>query len=67
LTDYEIGLVRTDRDSVIGQLISNELLDRDAATLKLDGESFPVHGFEKAIAERVMDVKEGLDDLAREV
>jgi len=43
------------------------LLDRDAATLKLDGESFPVHGFEKAIAERVMDVKEGLDDLAREV
>jgi len=35
--------------------------------LKLDSESFPIDGFEKAIPERVMDVKECLDDLSREI
>lgn len=65
--NHQVSFVRTNRDSVVDQVVANQLLDRDAATLQFDRESFPVDGFEKAVPERVMDVKECLDYLSREV
>jgi len=66
LLDHEVCLVRPDRHVAVGQLISNQLLDRDATTSKLDSQGFPVDRLEKAIPKRAMDVNERLDDLSCE-
>ena len=67
LLDHEVGLIDTDRDSAVNQFIPNQLLDQMLAASKFDSESFPIDGFQKTIAELVVDVNERLDDLPREV
>lgn len=67
LLDHEVCLIDTDRHAAVDQFIPYKLLDRDAAASKFDGESFPIGGFQKAVAELVVDVNERLDDPPSEV